>query len=86
MSTLPTAAAITPDFLALVQSFLPPYLAAGLDMDAAIVEAVRDVRDWAADRKARLASDPAYKAKVLAFCTEQVWLACRAQGAAQVAK
>jgi hypothetical protein len=71
------APAITPDFLALVASFLPPYLAAGLDMDAAIVEAVRDVRDWAADRKARLANDPAYKAAAVAYITEQVWTACQ---------
>ena len=72
------SAALPPDFIALVASFLPSHLAAGLSPDDAIAAAVRDVRDWAADRKARLASDPAYKAKVLAFCTEQVWLACRA--------
>lgn len=71
------SAAVTPEFLALVTSFLPPYLAAGLDMDAAIVEAVRDVRDWAADRKRRLASDPAYKAAAVRYVAEQVWTACQ---------
>ena len=71
------SAAVPPEFLALVQSFLPPYLAAGLSPDDAITAAIRDVAAWAADRKARLANDPAYKAKVLAFCAEQVWTACQ---------
>ena len=74
-----TAAApvITPDFLALVESFLPAHLAAGLSSDDAITAAIRDVAAWAADRKARLANDPAYKAAAVRYVAEQVWAACQ---------
>jgi len=41
------------------------------------VAAVRDVAAWAADRKARLANDPAYKAAAVRYVAEQVWTACQ---------
>lgn len=72
------APAITPDFLALVESFLPPHIAAGLSPEDAITAAIRDVAAWAADRKARLTGgDPAYKAAAVRYVAEQVWTACQ---------
>lgn len=76
-ATAAAPVAITPDFLALVESFLPPHIAAGLSPEDAITAAIRDVAAWAADRKARLANDPAYKAAAVRYVAEQVWTACQ---------
>ena len=68
------AAPTLADFASLVAVYLPAHLDAGLDMDAAIVAAVRDVAAHAAALKA----DPARREAIVKAALVAVWTSVNA--------